>query len=399
MKVLHDLLRRRVIRLAGLYVVGAWIVIEVASVFFPAWGIPDTALRYLFIAAALLFPVALVFSWIFDITAEGIVRTRAAAPGEEVDLSLKGTDYAVLGALALIGIVVIYGSVQQVVEEVAEHPLTGAVVERIENSIAVLPFANLDTNPDTGYFSDGVTEEILHRLSATHALHVLARTSSFAFRSSEEGPAKISEILGVQYLLHGSVRRDADYVRVTARLIDQQGLQVWSESFDRKLEAIFVIQSEIASAVASQIVREIVSTGGTSEAYATEVFEAYDQYLIGREFTHSRTRDWPEKAEAAFRRALELDPDYAPALAGLAYSIIIMQSRAGARFARRSGDLRTDHGIPARDPRRARRCGPRTRRAASEARTGARPGTVGCLQLAAHRPRHVGAPGRSRTDI
>ena len=101
-----------------------------------------------------------------------------------------------------------------------------------------------------GYFSDGVTEEILHRLSATRALHVFGSTSSFAFRNSEDSPARISEALGVEYLLHGSIRRDNNYVRITARLLDQQGLQVWSQSFDRKLEAIFVIQSEIASAVA-----------------------------------------------------------------------------------------------------------------------------------------------------
>lgn len=332
MKLLHDLRRRRVFRLAGLYIVGAWAVIEVTSVFFPAWGIPETALRYLFVAAALLFPVAIVFAWIFDITSDGIVRTRPAGPDEAVDLSLNKTDYAVLVALAAIGVLVLVGSLERVVEEAAEHPVAGAVSERLDNSIAVLPFTNLDANPDTGYFSDGVTEEILHRLSATRALHVLARTSSFAFRNSEDGPAAISAMLGVRYLLHGSIRRDQDYVRVTARLIDENGLQVWSRSFDRKLESIFVIQSEIASAVAGEIVKEIVTTGGTSAIYGTESVAAYDRYLVGKAFTHSRASNWQERAEAAFREALDIDPGYAPAWAGLSYALFVMRSYDAERW-------------------------------------------------------------------
>jgi len=332
LKLLHDLRRRRVFRLAGLYIVGAWIVIEVSSVFFPAWGIPDTALRYLFIAAALLFPVALVFSWIFDITGDGIVRTKAAVPGEEVDLALRRSDYTILAALAFVGVAVLAGSFQKIAEEVESTPLLDAVIERVENSIAVLPFSNLDTNPDTGYFSDGVTEEILHRLSATRALHVFGSTSSFAFRNSEESPAQISEQLGVEYLLHGSIRRDDNFVRITARLLDRQGLQIWSQSFDRKLEAIFVIQSEIASAVASQIVKEIVSTHGASSARATQNMEAYNLYLVGRAHTKARSEDWHAKSEEAFRGSIELDSDFAAAYAGLAYSLFIMRGYEEARW-------------------------------------------------------------------
>ena len=310
-------------RLAGVYIVGAWVTIEVSSVFFPAWGIPDTALRYLFIAAALLFPVALVFSWVFDITAQGIVRTEPAEPGEHVDLSLRRGDWVLLAALSVIAVVVLYGSLQRVADEALLEPVA-EVVERIENSIAVLPFTNLDPNPDTGYFSDGVSEEILHRLSATRALHVLGWASAKILGQSEVAPAEISERLGVEYLLHGSIRRDGNFVRVTARLMDQSGLQVWSQSFDRKLESIFVIQSEIASAFTSQIVEEIVSSGGRSAARATDNMDAYNEYLIGRALTHDREAGWHEKSEAAFRRAIELDPEFAPAYAGLAYSLIIM---------------------------------------------------------------------------
>jgi len=311
----RELRRRRVYRMSGFYVVGAWLIIQVADVFFPAWGLPETALRFLIVAAILCFPIALIFSWTFDITTSGIVKTEPADPGEIFDNSLKRTDYVVLVALLAIGAAIVFGSLQKIVEEVDDAV---AAAEKIANSVAVLPFVNLDTNPDTGYFSDGVTEEILHRLSSLKALHILSRTSSFAFRDSNEGPARISELLGVRYLLHGSVRRDNNFVRVTARLIDDTGYQVWSETFDRKLEGIFAIQSEIASTVASRIEREIIPPAELPAGRTTTNMEAYDAYLVGRAFINARTPGWDDKAIAAFEEAIRLDENYAPPYAGLA---------------------------------------------------------------------------------
>jgi TolB-like protein/tetratricopeptide (TPR) repeat protein len=310
-------------RVAGLYVVGAWIVIEVASVFFPAWGIPDTALRYLIIAAALCFPIALVFGWIFDITPAGIVRTRKAGPDEAPDTKLQRLDYIILSAFLGLGGIILFGSAEKVLEEIESSPTIAATIEKLDNSIAILPFVNLDTNPDTGYFSDGVTEEILHRLSSLKTLRVLARTSSFAFKGSDQGPAEISDILGVRYLLHGSVRRDKNFVRVTARLIDDSGFQVWSESFDRELESIFVIQTEIATTVASQIINEIVPFGELPAGKTTSNMDAYNEYLIGRTYLNSRVPGWREQAETSFRRAIDLDDQFAPPYAGLAVTISV----------------------------------------------------------------------------
>jgi len=314
----RELRRRHVYRMSGFYVVGAWLIIQVADVFFPAWGLPETALRFLIVAAILCFPIALVFSWTYDITVTGIVRTGPADPGEIFDNSLKRSDYIVLVALLAIGAAIVFGSLQKIVEEV-DDAVTAA--EKIDNSLAVLPFVNLDTNPETGYFSDGVTEEILHRLSSLKALHILSRTSSFAFRDSNEGPARISEILGVKYLLHGSVRRDNNFVRVTARLIDDTGYQVWSETFDRKLEGIFAIQSEIASTVASRIERQIVPPAELPAGRTTTNMEAYDAYLVGRAFINARTAGYQDKAIAAFEEAIRLDENYAPPYAGLAMAL------------------------------------------------------------------------------
>jgi len=323
MKFWQELRRRRVFRMTGLYIVGAWVVIQVAEVSFEAWGVPDSALRFLFIAAFACFPVALVFSWFYDITAKGIVRTEKADVAESVDLRLKLKDYLLLAALLVIGGLILFGSVKQVQEQVEIDQAVPRQAEAPEHSLAVLPFSNLDINAETGYFSDGITEEILNQLSELKALHVLASNSSFAFRDSQEGPAGILQKLGVRYLLQGSIRRDQDYVRVTARLIDEKGFQVWSDQYDRQLQGIFAIQTEIASQVASQVINEIVPLKQLPEGRTTENMEAYNQYLAGKAYFDSRTPGWKEQAIAAFQEAINLDPGFAPPYAGLAMATTV----------------------------------------------------------------------------
>jgi TolB-like protein/Tfp pilus assembly protein PilF len=329
----QELRRRRVYRMAGLYIVGAWVVIQVADISFPAWGVPESALRYLFIAAAACFPVALIFSWYYDITPKGIVRTEPADGTETIDLQLKQTDYIVLAGLFAVGLVVLFSSVSRIQEEIGPEPAPSAAsgIEVRENSIAVLPFTNLDINQDTGYFSDGITDDILNRLSSLKSLHVLASNSSFAFRDSEESMTEIMAKLRVHYLLQGSIRREDDYVRVTARLIDEGGFQIWSEQFDRKLEGIFAIQTEIASNVANQVIHEIIPLQELPAGRTTSNMEAYNQYLAGKAYLDSRTEDWIDKASTAFRQAMELDPGFAPPYAGLAKTITVNTGR-GAQW-------------------------------------------------------------------
>jgi len=316
-----ELRRRRVFRMAGLYIIGAWVVIQVAEVSFEAWSVPDAALRFLFMGAIACFPVALVFSWFFDLTTNGIVRTEKAGDDETVDLSLRLKDYLFLLALFSVGGLILYGSVARVQNEVGPEQIADEDRVVIEHSIAVLPFSNLDISPETGYFSDGITEEILNRLSGLKTLHVLASNTSFAFRGSQESPAEILQKLGVRFLLQGSIRRDQDHVRVTARLIDENGFQVWSEQFERQLKGIFTIQTEIANQVAGQVINEIVPLAQLPEGRTTQNMEAYDQYLVGKAFLEKRTPGWREQAEQALRKAIELDPGFAPPYAALAETI------------------------------------------------------------------------------
>ncbi len=305
-----------------MYVVGAWLAIQVADVLFPAWGLPETSLRYLFIAAAFGFPVALVFGWFFDITSHGIVRTDPAGEQDIVERRLRAVDYAILAGLAVIGAAILLGSFDRIQTKNNEAGDSKASVERPANSVAVLPFKNLDANADTGFFSDGVTEEILQRLSMLGRLHVLASTSSFAFRGSDESPSAIGQKLGVRYILQGSVRREGEHVRITARLMDEKGFQLWSESFDRKLDSIFVIQTEIASRVASKIVNEIVPVQQLPAGRTTAIAEAYEEYLKGKAYFDARTADWKERARVAFAHAIELDPEFAPPYAGMASLVV-----------------------------------------------------------------------------
>jgi TolB-like protein/tetratricopeptide (TPR) repeat protein len=318
MKFWHDLRRRRVLRFTGLYIVGAWLVFQIADVFFPAWSVPEAALRYLFYAALACFPIALVFSWFYDVSTTGIVRTHPAGEEESIDLALKRTDYLVLAGLLVVAGAILFGSLDRVVKSAGEAPLTEAAKEKPPNSIAVLPFDNLDTRPDTGYFSNGVSEEILHRLASIRKLKVIGRTSSFAFGDTDMGLNQISDVLGVRYLLNGSIRRDGDQVRLTARLLDASGYQVWSESFDGELTGIFKFQAEIAEKVASEITRELVVLESPEPARTTTSPEAYRQYLIGREYFHDRPPNWKNQAAEAYRRSIAGDPEFAPPYAGLA---------------------------------------------------------------------------------
>jgi TolB-like protein/tetratricopeptide (TPR) repeat protein len=350
MKLLLEMRRRQMFRLIGLYIVGAWVVIQVADIAFPTWGIPDSAMRYLFLAALLCLPIALVFGWIFDIRSDGIYRTRKAGPDEVVDTKARWQDYLILVALAGVGVFIALSSMDKIRMESEEQPVeTTAVVERHENGVAVLPFENLDPNPETGYFSDGVADEILSSLSNIRTLFVVGRASSFAFRQSGEEPAEIAGKLGVRYLLSGTVRRDGELVRVTARLLDDQGAHVWSQTFDRKLEKIFSIQSEIANAVSRRVAHEMSPSTPPTPSTSTDNIEAYRNYLLGKQLFTDRSGGWLERAPGLFQKAIELDPNFAPPYAYLVISqslFNIPEDRLRAMEAATRKALELDANLP-----------------------------------------------------
>ena len=322
--------RRKVFRTAALYVVGAWLALQVAALMFPGFGIPDSAIRSLIWAAALGLPVAAIFGWLFEIGPGGIRRTALAASGEAaLPQPLARRDYLILAAFAAIAAVLVYRAAQEVREAPKEAALAEAMAsdpaaERLPNSVAVLPFANISEDRANEYFCDGIAEEILTRLGAIQGLNVIARTSSFAFKGSDYGIERISALLGVRYVLQGSVRKAGDQLRVSAQLLDAGGVQVWSESFDRQLKNIFEIQSEIAAAVASTVASHVVPESDTG--HQPDV-AAYDHYLRGRELLHARDPG----ARRELTRAVELDPKFAEAHAELAIASMVMTGETDER--------------------------------------------------------------------
>lgn len=317
----RELRRRRVFRTAALYIVGAWLVIQVADILFPVWGIAEAAINYLLAAALIGFPVALVFGWLFDIGAHGIRRTQPVGEQEiRESLSLKRTDYVTLAAFVVVAGVIIFNAVGKVLQTPAVEEARTVAVEVLENSIAVLPFSNMSNDPDNEFFCDGISEEILNRLASFADLHVIGRTSSFAFKDSGFDIPRMAAILGVQYLLQGSVRKDGNQLRISTQLLNAGGLQVWSNSFDRELRGVFQIQSEIAESVATNVAPKV--SGQQGETREPDI-EAYQHYLVGRELIVKRLPEYWIRGPEEFFRAVEIDPQFAAAHAELAIALTL----------------------------------------------------------------------------
>jgi TolB-like protein/Tfp pilus assembly protein PilF len=323
---LKELRRRRVFRVAGLYVVAMWLLMQAANILFPAWGIPDAAINFLLWAGLLGFPVALVFGWVFDISTAGIRRTQPVGSQDELlrSLPLRRADYLILSAFLVVVGALVYDTTGRVLETTTAaggvNEWRPSMAEIEPNSVAVLPFTDLSPEGDQAYFTDGISEEILNRLSAFRELKVIARTSSFVFKDSGYDIGRISGLLAVNYLLQGSVRRDGQQLRISAQLVDRSGVQVWSSTFDRQLGAIFAMQDEIAEAVATSIVPQI---SPQPQAERLPAIEAYQEYLVGRQILTARGAVFFYRSAERFTRAIELDPDFAEPYAGRAISLLM----------------------------------------------------------------------------
>jgi TolB-like protein/Tfp pilus assembly protein PilF len=321
LSLVGELRRRRVLYTAVVYGISAFAVTEIAAFLFENFGAPAWAERLLAALFVAGFPVAVYLSWAFDIGADGIVR---ASPGDRRN---RWSTIALATALLLVAtgglFYLIFPKPQAPTVSGAPDAEANAKdadyafepAEKLDNSIAVLPFESLSADPDDVFFSSGVAEEILNHLGTYREINIIGRTSSFAFKGSDLPAHRISGLLGVRYLLQGSVRRHHDQVRVSTQLLDDNGVQVWSRSFDRRLTDIFAIQTEIAISVAEAVVPRVKPP---SLSAATVTLDAYDLYLKGRELVYQRSI--PAAIEA-LERSIQLDPSYAPAHAELAVAL------------------------------------------------------------------------------
>lgn len=331
---IDDLQRRRVFRVAFVYLICAWLLVQVAEVTFPALLIPPWAQTLVVVLTIFGFPIALILAWAFQITPEGVV-SDVSSPYFNTLGNKRKIDYIVIAALvAVIGFLTIRQSRIQETDlspSSAELPAVGLGSTGAPASIAVLPFLNMSDDSSNEYFSDGLSEEILNSLTRLRELKVAARTSSFYFKNKDVDIPTIALHLGVRHVLEGSVRRQGQQVRVTAQLIRADtGFHVWSETYDRELKDIFGIQSDIARNVVQALEVVLSSESGAQlERQATTSLDAYEYYLQARGYLRNPENESTlMSAEALFEKALAIDAGFAEAYAGLCDTYLVDYKRS-----------------------------------------------------------------------
>jgi TolB-like protein/Flp pilus assembly protein TadD len=308
---LAELKRRRVYRVAIVYAAVAFVIWQAVEIAVPALRLPEWALTLIVVLTIVGFPIAVVLAWAFDITPEGVRRTERLATDVPNQTIVTIAGFVVL-ALVVISAWFLFQSTRQAPSLAAKW-------------IAVLPFTNMSAEPENEYFSDGITDDIITHLSKIADLDVISRTTVMRYKGTELSLKEIGEELGVATILEGGVQRVGDRVRINAQLIDAQtDAHLWAESYDRELTDIFVIQTEVAERIVEALEATLTADERARiEKAPTEDMEAYDLYLRGRYFLNQRG-EGIRNALTYFERALERDPEYARAYAGVAdcYSLL-----------------------------------------------------------------------------
>jgi TolB-like protein/Flp pilus assembly protein TadD len=335
-----ELRRRNVIRMAGLYFVGAWLITQVAGTVLPMFGAPDWLARSIVLILAIGAVPTLIFSWVYELTPEGLKREAevdreasiTSQTAQRIDRSMTILLVLALGYFAFDKFLLAPRREAEHLQQQAEQlrqpqnaaPKEGSVDAQIlsygDKSIAVLPFVNMSDEKSNEFFSDGISEELLNLLAKIPQLQVTARTSSFAFKGKEIGITEVARQLHVAHVLEGSVRKSGNTVRITAQLINAAtDTHLWSETYDRKLDDIFVVQDEIAADVVKQL--KLTLLGAAPKVRTTDP-EAYGLYLQAVQLGRQSTAEGFKQSDALYRKALVIDPRYAPAWSGLASNFI-----------------------------------------------------------------------------
>ncbi len=319
MGIFGELQRRNVIRVAIAYGVASWVLLQIVDVITPIFELPDWAPKLIFVILAIGLVPALIFSWAFEITPEGLKKDSEVDHSASIaNKTGKKLDYIIIGTLAVAVVLLLLDrQFNHGVDEPAVATAdTSVVADDVQKSIAVLPFVNMSSDAEQEYFSDGITEEILNSLAGIKELKVAGRTSSFAFKGQNDDLRRIGDALGVSHILEGSVRKSGAQVRITAQLIQvDNGFHLWSETYDRELTDVFAIQDEIANEILKQLKSKLL-TGDVVVAEAKRTNpEVYALYLKAKQRIYTRIGSEIELAVTELDEASQLDPEYAPALA------------------------------------------------------------------------------------
>lgn len=310
--LLEELKRRGVFRVAAMYAVAAWLVVQIADATFDVLGVPEAAHRVLILVAAAGFPVAVAMGWIFNWTAGGLARTAPRAdadPAPEVEVArLRGQrrlDLAIIAILVLALAMSLFGP------DFDDAPIEGGQLA----SLVVLPFDDLSPGGDQEYFAHGMSEELITVLAQLPGIRVIGRTSAEAAKRSGKGIEEIGAELGVDAVVEGSVRRSADRVRLTVQLLRaSNAVGLWTETYERPMGDLFRLQAQLAADVAAALDRRLKAATVSPH---TESLVAYDAYLTGRHLMGRQTLESLAAAEERFERATRADPNFALAWSGL----------------------------------------------------------------------------------
>lgn len=305
---IQELKRRNVIKSALAYLVVAWLLVQVMSIIIPAFELPSNLLRVSIIVLAIGFPCWLIFSWVYEITPDGIKKTKSVDPEHSITAKTSNRlNYIIIAALFIAIALLIRTSFYTTTSVVDKDVMAKVTTDK---SIAVLAFADMSPEKDQEYFSDGISEEILNLLAKIPELKVISRTSSFSFKGKEATTTEIGKTLNVGHILEGSIRKSGNTFRITAQLIKvSDGAHIWSETYDRDMSDIFKIQDEIAATVTRQL--KITLLGEAIKSKTVDA-EAYNLYLRGKQLYQQTTAQSIKNSEVLLRQSIAIDSSYAP---------------------------------------------------------------------------------------
>jgi TolB-like protein/Tfp pilus assembly protein PilF len=326
-----ELKRRQMFRVAAAYAVIAWLLLQLINNLTPALRLPEWAATLVVILLVAGFPITLLFCWI---------QTLPSAEGSAPSAKMRKLDWVLVGALVLVIALVSYQQFA-LAPRTTTAEQTAATAAPAGVSIAVLPFVNLSSDPEQQFFSDGITEEITSALAKVRDLSVVARTSAFQFKGENKDMRAVGQALGATHLIEGSVRKEANRVRITAQLIESNnGVHLWTESYDRELTGVFAIQEEIATAISGALRvplglapgKQLVSNRGIDP-------ESYEQYLRAKALRRTSVRANVAEAFNLLEQVVARNPDYAPALAALSSFYRGRDNNRAEAMARRAIEL------------------------------------------------------------
>jgi len=355
MSFIEELKRRNVVRVAIAYAVASWLLLQVIDVLVPILELPNWVAKLVLLLLGIGFVVALIISWAFEMTPEGLKRESEVHREDSiVQHTAKKLDRITIGLLLVVlAVVVLDRFMPETTEPIVvqtipmgtespdelqkgqkSEPDTPPVQDE-RQSVAVIPFVNMSDDQQNEYFSDGISEELLNVLVRIDSLRVPSRTSSFTFKDSDKQLAEIGRALNVKHILEGSVRKAGNKIRVTAQLIEvKTDTHLWSETYTRELDDIFAVQDEIAQAIVSALRQELSGQDQRQLlTHSTRNVEAYNKLLLGRHLWNQRTISGLQAAVAPLREAIELDPEFDQAWVELANTYLAMPEYGAATVA------------------------------------------------------------------